>query len=124
MSPYRRVLLLAELPGPAAAQPGTALPGSHYGRWVRCSASELAVQRTHRPFITQASRPPRRGRAEHRAQQPGRPERLHLADNRPAGPVYWSGKEALLPAPPPLGTVRDTYASYGSGIPVRLSQDA
>ena len=42
---------------------------------------------------------------------------VHLAIHSP-------GKEALLPAPPPLGTVRDTRASYGSGIPIRLSQDA
>ena len=39
-------------------------------------------------------------------------------------PSHKPGKEALLPAPPPLRTVRDTRASYGSGIPVRLSQDA
>src|SRR6202022_4371913 len=40
-----------------------------------------------------------------------------------AAPVRWSGsREALLP-PCPLGTERDSFPSFGSGIPGRLSRD-
>src|SRR5262245_21101247 len=58
------------------------------------------------------------------AQQPRGLSELHIRETNHAPAFCWPGKGALLPAPPPLGTVRDTHASYGSGIPVRLSQDA
>jgi len=35
-----------------------------------------------------------------------------------------SGKEAALPSPPPLRTVRETFASYGSSLHERPSRDA
>jgi hypothetical protein len=32
---------------------------------------------------------------------------------------YWSGKEALLPAPPPLRTVRAPFKAHGSSLSKR-----
>src|SRR5229473_1301420 len=41
-----------------------------------------------------------------------------------AAPVRWPGSGEVLRPPRPLRTVREKHASYGSGVPVRLSQDA